>query len=125
MLEILHQLDLLLTAHARSVAAMSNLPTPPPIACSLGAGRQGQVERWRTLLQGVEPEAIDDGLQYRLPIELVESVVRVAADEQACCPFFAFDLALRGDTVVLAIRTPPEGASMLAEITERPKASAG
>lgn len=96
---------------------MTDQPSSPAVACSLGTGMQGQVDRWRSLLEGAEPEVIDGGLQYRIPIAFVESAARVAADEQACCPFFAFDLALRGEMFVLAMRTPPEGASMLAEIT--------
>lgn len=84
----------------------------------------GQVERWRALLEGVEPEAVDGGLQYRLPIAGIESAARVAVDEQACCPFFSFELSLQGETFVLAIRTPPEGASMLAEIAGHPAVTA-
>lgn len=84
----------------------------------------GQVERWRALLEGVEPEAVDGGPQYRLPIARIESAARVAVDEQVCCPFFSFGLSLQGEPFVLAIRTPPEGASMLAEISGHPAVTA-
>lgn len=98
-------------------------PPSPPVACGLGSDRQGQivrqgqVDRWRALLDGHEAQRLGGGVRYHLPTVDLADATALAAAEQACCPFFGFDISLHHDTFTLTVRTTPEGRSLLAEIT--------
>ncbi|GAA3566138.1 hypothetical protein GCM10022197_22500 [Microlunatus spumicola] len=102
------------------------LHTPAaPVVCRLGAERSGQVDRWHALLAETPAERLNGvggggGVRYRLPVTALADTAALAAAEQACCPFFRFDLSLRHDTFTLTIRTPPKGLPLLAEITGLP-----
>lgn len=89
----------------------------PPVACSLGADRDGQVTRWRTLLAGHDIQPIAGGVRGQLPTALLAEAAALAATEQQCCPFLSFDISLRGSVFTLTIRAPVEGLSLLAELT--------
>lgn len=90
----------------------------PPVARGLGADRTAQVDRWHVLLGGAAAQRLPGGaLRYQLPVAALGEAAALAATEQACCPFFRFDLSLHHDTFTLTIRTPPEGLSLLGEIT--------
>jgi DNA-binding transcriptional MerR regulator len=88
-----------------------------PVACELGAGQLEQVALWRRLLSDYPADRISGGVRYRLPIALLAETSTLAASEQECCPFFGFDISLRGGAFTLTIRTPVEGLSLLAELT--------
>ncbi|MET7640487.1 MerR family transcriptional regulator [Streptomyces sp. NPDC005438] len=92
-----------------------------PVACSLsGDGLRQRVDRWREVLDGAERSPVDDGLRLTLPVERAASVAALAADEQACCPFFDFHLHLDGPALHLEVRAPAEGAAPLAELFGEP-----
>lgn len=90
---------------------------PAPVACRSGADRQGQVSRWRALLDGAVVEQLAGGVRCHLPIGTLADATTLAAGEQACCPFFRFDISLHHDTFTLTVRAPPEGLSLLGELT--------
>ncbi|MFL6055434.1 MAG: MerR family transcriptional regulator [Actinoallomurus sp.] len=88
-----------------------------PVACSLsGEHLTERAAQWRQLLDGAEPEQIDDGLRLTLPAERAAAMAALAAEEQRCCPFFDFRLHLDGPVVHLQVCVPAEGASLLAEL---------
>ena len=93
------------------------LTDPVPVARDLGADRGEQVGKWRALLDGSAREEIAGGVRVSLPIGALSEAAALAASEQECCPFFAFDIALHRDSFTLTIRTPPEGRNMLVELT--------
>lgn len=99
-----------------SCAFLLREPTPP-VACQLGADRQGQLSRWRALLDGATVERLAGGVRCRLPIGDLAHAAALAAAEQACCPFFRFDISLHHDTFTLTVRAPSEGLSLLGELT--------
>lgn len=100
------------------------LTDPAPVACDLGVGRGEQVGKWRTVLDGTVQEDVPGGVRVLLPIGVLPETAALAASEQECCPFFAFDIALHRDSFMLTIRTPPEGRDMLAELIGQPSAEA-
>ncbi|WP_442928452.1 MerR family transcriptional regulator [Microbacterium sp. LB16] len=90
---------------------------PPPVACSLGEGREQQIAAWRELLSHAELHRIPGGVTCSLPVARLAEATELAAAEQACCPFFGFELILRGNTFNLAIRSPVDALPLLAELT--------
>ena len=91
--------------------------TPPPVACSLGEGQAEQVAAWQDLLANGRLDRIAGGVRCVLPIDRLAEAAGLAAAEQACCPFFGFELTLRGDSFVLTIRSPDDALPLLAELT--------
>lgn len=89
----------------------------PAIACSLDGGdHAAQVERWHDLVaQAVEHQATPSGFTLALPVHLAGDAARLAADEQACCPFLRFTLTLDGATVELTATAPTEARALLSE----------
>jgi len=93
-----------------------------PIVCNLDdQGALAQLEEWRALLAGptvtrqrVSPTEIALGLADG-PAQL-ETVVRLAQREKACCPFFDFTLHIGADALVLTISVPEEAAPLLDQL---------
>ncbi len=78
----------------------SLVPTPPPIACNLGAIPDADRPRYFALraqvLAAVESAAeIDDGFTLRVGGDIV-SLAEWIAFERLCCPFLSFRLAVEG-----------------------------
>lgn len=88
-----------------------------PVACSLGEGQAEQVAAWRALLADVQVERIAGGVRCALPIDRLPETSALAAAEQACCPFFGFELTLRGEVFTLTIRCPDDALALLGELT--------
>jgi hypothetical protein len=93
-----------------------------PVACNLDdQGALAQLEEWRALLAGpmvtrrrVSPSELALGLAEG-PAQL-ETVVRLAQREKACCPFFDFTLHIGADALVLTISVPEEAAPLLDQL---------
>lgn len=100
-------------------AFLSTTPTPAPaVACALGDGQVDRIATWNQVLAGAPRHAVPGGARLDLPVESLAEVAELARAEQECCPFFEFDLTLRGSRFTLTITAPPEGQPMLADITE-------
>lgn len=87
-----------------------------PIACSLGAeDATARVGEWRSLLAGVVGRgAIDGGLRLEFGAGSdIGDIARLAAAEQACCPFFSFAVTVDQRGVGLEVRAPEEGQEVL------------
>lgn len=90
-----------------------------PVACNLDdQAAIAQLEEWRALVVGptvtrqrVSPTELALGL-VEGPAQL-ETVVRLAQREKACCPFFDFTLRIGTDALVLTISVPEEAATLL------------
>jgi len=90
-----------------------------PVACNLDdQAAFAQLEEWRALLAGptvtrqrVSPTELALGLSED-PAQL-ETVVRLARREKACCPFFDFSLRIGADALTLTISVPEEAAALL------------
>ncbi len=91
-------------------------PSPPPVACSLGAGQQDRIAQWHEALADAPLHPVAGGVRIDLPIAALGDVSSLAVAEQECCPFFSFDIALRGLRFTLTITAPPEGMPMLEEL---------
>lgn len=88
-----------------------------PVACSLTSSSLGErTKRWHVVLSGSTPEAIDDGLRLTLPIERAATLTALAVAEQQCCPFYDFRIQLDGPSMHLEVRSPEQGATILAEL---------
>jgi len=77
------------------------VPTPPPIACDLGAIPEAERPRYFALraqvLAAVESATeTDDGFALRVGADLV-ALAEWVAFERLCCPFLSFRLAVEGD----------------------------
>ncbi|MEV6124187.1 hypothetical protein AB0M23_27380 [Streptomyces sp. NPDC052077] len=87
------------------------------MACSLtSAAFSDRAQEWRTVLAGSTSEPIDDGLRLTLPVDRAGTVTELAVAEQGCCPFYDFRLHLDGTVLHLEVRSPVEGATILAEL---------
>ncbi|MFF3671012.1 hypothetical protein [Microtetraspora malaysiensis] len=92
-----------------------------PVACSLsGDGLADRLAQWRTLLHAAERKEIPDGMRLTLPAERAVAVAELAVAEQRCCPFFDFRLHLDGPVLHLEVRTPADGAGLLAGLLGPP-----
>lgn len=89
----------------------------PPVACGLGEGQAEQIAAWRELLADAQIEQTVGGVRCVLPIGQLAVATELAAAEQACCPFFGFEIALRGDVFTLTIRCPEDALPLLGELT--------
>ena len=91
-------------------------PPAPPVACSSGPDRGGRIADWHGALTGAPIRPMPGGVRVELPVDALSRVAALAAAEQECCPFFTFDIALRGSQFTLSITAPPEGMSLLDEL---------
>ncbi|MGW6739338.1 MerR family transcriptional regulator [Streptomyces sp. NPDC055025] len=88
-----------------------------PVACSLNsASLQERTARWHGVLKDSRREPIDDGLRLTLPIDRAGAFAELAAAEQQCCPFYDFRIHLNGASMHVEVRSPQEGAPILAEL---------
>jgi len=100
------------------VAALiaASLSNQAPFACNLKAFQPGERQRWRLLLDKiydsvVERRELADGYSFRIntgresPSEIAEWIDL----ERRCCPFFDFELTVRGEngTVWLSLKGRP------------------
>lgn len=88
----------------------------PSVVCSLGEGQSEQVAAWRMLLADGRVEQMVGGVRCVLPIDRLAAAAGLAATEQACCPFFGFEMTLRGDVFTLTIRSPDHALPLLGEL---------
>jgi MerR family transcriptional regulator, copper efflux regulator len=93
---------------------------PPPIACSLSpAAVAERVGRWQQLLaHATDRRAVDGGLAIHFPpgAKLTGRVVKLAAAEEACCPFYEFTIRLTPAGVVLEVRAPAEASELVTAV---------
>jgi hypothetical protein len=89
-----------------------------PIACTLDTeAAHDRIGEWRAV--GVR--SVASAYRYgpgRLELTLlpdadVESILRLARQEVACCAFFRFSLTIAAESVTLAIGVPDEASSVL------------
>jgi len=94
----------------------------PVVACVPDAidpaERAAHFERARRLLSSCAEgrQALPDGLQFRLPPELLEAVAKFVANERKCCPFMTFEIKVEpnGGAVTLSM-TGPAGTREVVE----------
>jgi hypothetical protein len=89
-----------------------------PIACRLTAGAaRSQLDEWRqvaTAHVGAVERVAPTQLRLRLgDLVGLDTVVRLAQREKACCPFFDFALDIEAETVFLRVTVPEDAASIL------------
>ncbi|HEY8547074.1 MAG TPA: MerR family transcriptional regulator [Acidimicrobiales bacterium] len=86
-------------------------PDAVPIACTLGAGETAdRIDEWHAVLATmvVARRPLPDGLRLELaPDADLAELTRLAAAEQGCCRFFAFDLVIDGRGTALEVHAPP------------------
>lgn len=99
-------------------AFLATVPPPPPspVACSLGAAQGDRITEWRQALAGAPTRQLASGVRIELPVEALSQISALAVAEQECCPWFTFDIALRGPRFTLTITAPPAGKPMLDEL---------
>lgn len=85
----------------------------PVVACALGDNAQ-QLGAWQQLLRNAE--RCIGGVRCEFPVDRLAEVTELAVAEQACCPFFDFDFALRGAIFVLTIRCPDNALPVLGQL---------
>jgi MerR family copper efflux transcriptional regulator len=89
----------------------------PLIACSLDAREQkARIEEWADMLAtATGREELSSGVRYSFPADGgLESRLRaLAAAEQTCCSFMAFDIARVGEAVEMTVSAPSEGLEAL------------
>ena len=88
-----------------------------PVACSLdGADMAQRIEDWQDVTRLVERrEALDGGIRLVFgDTPPLGEICRLAREEHACCPFFAFALTIDARGTALEVTAPPEGADILA-----------
>jgi hypothetical protein len=100
-----------------------------PIACSLDrAAAEDQLDEWRALLaatvSSVERPSTTQ-LVFTLTRELdrIAELVDLARREQACCPFFGFELDIRADALRFVVTAPADAADLLDGFAELAGAS--
>jgi DNA-binding transcriptional MerR regulator len=94
-------------------------PSTPAIACSLAIEAMPErLRAWRAAQRRVVTrEEIPGGWRLVLAPEVdLPALVRLMADEQACCPFFRFDLTIDARGVALGITAPDEAAGIVAAL---------
>ena len=90
------------------------------MVCSLdGEGVVERAARWRRLVDGAVRQEVEDGLRLTVPADRTVDIATLAVAEQRRCPFFDFRLHLDGRVLHLEVRTPDEGAGLLAELFGR------
>lgn len=87
-----------------------------PVACSLASlgDREGRAAQWTAVLDGAARTRIADGVRLAVPVDRAAELAALVAAEQACCPFFGFQLEFDGPRLLLEVRAPAEGAEILA-----------
>jgi MerR family transcriptional regulator, copper efflux regulator len=87
-----------------------------PIACSLDASAMPErLADWQSVLEHVgrrEPLPLGVRLTFDPPAP-VDDLARLAAAEQACCPFFAFAITIDGRGVALEVTAPTDGQDVV------------
>jgi hypothetical protein len=90
-----------------------------PIACDLNPSeRRAQLDEWRALWATSVIDA-DRVSPTRLSVRLVddlgrlETTIRLAQREKACCPFFDFVLRIDPETITLDISVPEDATAIL------------
>jgi DNA-binding transcriptional MerR regulator len=109
-------------SHPRTLVPLTRAPrTPaggPAIACSLDAAAvPDRVSDWQTLVsRAVRREPVPGGTALTFPASpgLAADVAHLAAAEQACCPFFVFDLRITTGELRLEVRAPDGAGDVVA-----------
>jgi hypothetical protein len=105
------------TSASRPHEMVSLVGSGSSVTCSLEPGRLGdRIEDWRDIVSHASRrDQITDGVRLHFPRDIdVASVARLAADEQTCCGFFAFTLAISEEAVTLDVTGPREAQSVIA-----------
>lgn len=90
-----------------------------PIACSLGSGdRQARIADWQALLAlVVARRSLASGVRLEFgAAEPLGEIVRLAAAEFECCPFFAFAVTIDSRGLALEVTATPDGQALLAGV---------
>lgn len=109
---------------ARHVAtAIALIPRPSdrtssgsvPIACTLPTDQVAdRLDDWNTLLSGATRTAIEGGVRIELDDHIaVADIARLAAVEQDCCRFFAFQLTIDQRGTALDVTAPPDAIDVV------------
>jgi len=99
-----------------SLIAKPDVPSEPPIACTLDAASlKGRVEEWAALLEHVSRrEPVDDGLRLTFaPGAPAGELIRLVAAEQGCCQFFRFAITVDGRGIALEARAPTDAQEIV------------
>jgi MerR family copper efflux transcriptional regulator len=89
-----------------------------PIACSLDAAdRRSRLDEWQVLLSRIVT-AIEWPGANRVSMRLsegapVETLVALAQQEVACCPFFVFSIEIDAQGIVFTASVPPDAVPVL------------
>lgn len=113
-------------ACACDAACAGDADDPVAVACSLDPASMGdRVDEWAALLapsddgrRGVVGRtAVDGGVRLHFgPSTDAAEVARLAAAEQACCPFFRFTLSLDAGGPALEVRAPAAAHEVVAAL---------
>jgi len=92
-----------------------------PIACTLRpAEASHQLDEWRQVLRrvvgGAERASVNRLELSLLPDADIESLVRLAQREVACCAFFSFAIEIQADRLVLTVEVPDGAVEVLDEL---------
>jgi MerR family copper efflux transcriptional regulator len=90
-----------------------------PIACSLTEKTaHAQLDEWRDLaasgevtITRISPAEL--ALQLSPDLTALDTTVRLAQREKACCPFFGFDLRIEATAVTLHVSVPEDAVAIL------------
>jgi hypothetical protein len=94
------------------------MATEPPIACSLGPDQlSGRADAWRrlagrALIEG-ERRELTAVQRYRRQAGVQTELGELVRLEAECCPFLAFELAEKGDELVLTVTGPADAAAVI------------
>lgn len=81
----------------------------PFVACKLEPDLVGgRIDDWKAMVdQAVDRDRLPDGIRLRFSRDIdVATLSQLAADEQGCCGFFAFDIGIHADSVTLEVSGP-------------------
>lgn len=96
--------------------ALGTRPRNVPIACSLSAADLGnQLGEWASLLETASTrQPIPGGLRVTFTSGApFEELARLTAEEQTCCPFFAFAITLDHRGTALEVTAPDDAQDLI------------
>jgi DNA-binding transcriptional MerR regulator len=90
--------------------------TSPLVACKLEPDLVGgRIDDWKAMVdQAVVRDRLPDGIRLRFSPDIdVAALSQLAADEQMCCGFFAFNIGIHADSVTLEVRGPADAQPVI------------
>lgn len=108
--------------------SLTTKPTPPggspPIACALdAASMRGRMDDWQALLAHVDRRyPIEGGVRVTFTSSSpLDELIRLAAAEQGCCPFFDFAITVDNRGVALEVRAPDDALPIVHSLFGAPE----